>query len=158
MASGSGLLHSHLSVRIIKVLRVSRISLSVSFCLELLLGELKLILGNLEVIGCTEKVLQVGTLLGVCLAVVDALGGGGNDLVEILGLFRFGVVLEGGVIENVILLKVVSLILIGERRLWHQIKSLHLVLLRNAAREATLELSDVLVVGLLRHIPGSLIG
>jgi hypothetical protein len=137
----------------IRIIHVSRISLPTSFRLELFLGELKLVLGNLQVIGCAEKVLEVGTLLSVRLVVVETQGCRSNNLVKILRLLGFSVLFEGGAIQDVILLKVVSLILIGECCLWHKIKSFHLVLFRNAAREATLELSNILRLGLLRDVP-----
>jgi len=74
-------------------------------------------------------------------------------LVKILRLLGFSIVFKGGAIEDVILLKVVSLILVGECWLWYKVESFHLVLFRNAAREAVLKLSNVLGLGLLRDVP-----
>lgn len=74
-------------------------------------------------------------------------------MVQILRLLGFGIILEGGAIEDVILLKVVGLILIGECWLWYKVESLHLVLFRNAAREAILKLRNILRLGLLRDVP-----
>jgi len=158
LASSSGLLHSHLSIRIIHVLCVSRTTLPVSFCLELFLCKFKLVLGNLQMISCAEKMLEVGTFLSVRLVVVETQGCWSNDLVEILWLLGFIIIFEAtiiflGAIKNVILLKVVSLILIGECWLWYKTKSFHLVLFRNAAHEAILKRSNVLRIGLLRDVP-----
>ena len=153
LASSGRLLHSHLSIRIIQVLGLTRISLPIlPFGLELFLGEFELVLGNFQMVGRAEKVLEVGTFLSVYLVVVETLGCRSNNLVKILWLLRFAIIFEGA-IKDVILLKVVSLILVGECCLWHKIKGLHLVLLRDAAHEAVLELGDVLGVGLLGNVP-----